>query len=430
MVYGKDLGFDLHTGPPEIFGKNISIQYRTAGKGTLHPVCWRNGFEIHPLDRWTNDIGKSQETWYMRFLICELGEEIPMIGISKCLIPETIFSLGFVFTMAACSAGKARPEKPHHTDWGFRNPGVPVHAGVRDFLKWRWERKWKDIADDGRVYFHPVENNKSDFLRSNREATTLTWIGHSTVLLQMNGMNILTDPIFSNRTSPVGWAGPRRIAAPGIPMDELPPIDVVIISHDHYDHLDRPTVAKLIERENGNKTIFLVPLGLRQWFERMGTANVFELDWWESHLAGENRFTAVPVQHWSKRNLFARNRTLWAGWAVNSPGFSFFHAADSGYTKLFKEIGKKLGPFDLSAIPIGSYEPRWLMRPHHMNPEEAVRTHMDVRSKKSVAIHWGTFILTDEPPNEPPERLENEKRKMRIPDGDFSVLKHGETIFP
>jgi L-ascorbate metabolism protein UlaG (beta-lactamase superfamily) len=153
-----------------------------------------------------------------------------------------------------------------------------------------------------------------------------------------------------------------------------------------------------------------------------------ELDWWDEYAEGGLFFTAVPVQHWSKRSLFSRNDTLWAGWVIRSKDFRFLFVGDSGYTPHFKEIADRLGPFDLSAIPIGAYEPRWFMRPHHISPEEAVQVHLDVRSRKSVGIHWGTFVLTDEPLDEPPERLEKAKTEKGLSAEEFVVLQHGETI--
>jgi L-ascorbate metabolism protein UlaG (beta-lactamase superfamily) len=156
--------------------------------------------------------------------------------------------------------------------------------------------------------------------------------------------------------------------------------------------------------------------------------NVIELDWWDERAAGPLTLTAVPVQHWSKRGFAPRNKTLWAGWVIRSDRFRFFFAGDSGYTPHFDEIGKKLGPFDLSAIPIGAYEPRWFMRRHHVSPEEAVQVHRDIRSRKSVAIHWGTFILTDEPLDEPPARLKKAMEARGLPPEAFVVLEHGETI--
>lgn len=317
--------------------------------------------------------------------------------------------------------------RAHHAKNGFRNIYLKEDHGFLDFLKWRWERLWKDIppADS---YDFPLAENDPAFLNSNTDRTTLTWIGHATLLLQIGGTNILTDPQFSERASPVGWAGPKRAVPPGIAFEDLPPIDVVIISHDHYDSLDTGTVRRLYERPGGTDTKFFVPLGLKRWFEKKGIGNVFELDWWEEHKSGGLRIIATPMQHWGKRSPFSRNEHLWASWVIIADDFRFYFGGDSGYSPHFRETGERFGPFDLSALPIGAYEPRWFMRDHHINPEEAVRAHIDLHSGKSVAMHWGTFMLTDEPLDEPPVMLKQALKEHNIPENDFLVLKHGETI--
>jgi N-acyl-phosphatidylethanolamine-hydrolysing phospholipase D len=339
-----------------------------------------------------------------------------------------LFVLSFVFFFSlTCAAQKIEPNRPHHRRDGFRNIHIADDSRFFDLLKWRWNRLGKDIPGPEDFDF-PLAKNDPEFLRSNREKVTLTWIGHATVLLQLKGKNILTDPHFSQRASPVQWAGPKRVVPPGIPLQELPPIHMVVISHDHYDSLDTQTIVKLREREGGEETRFFVPLGLKSWFEDLGVKRVTELDWWDRHEEADLAVTAVPVQHWSKRALTSRNKTLWAGWVIQANDFRFFFAGDTGYAPHFKEIGRKLGPFDLSAIPIGAYEPRWFMRNYHINPEEALKIHLDVRSKKSVAIHWGTFMLTDEPLDEPPRRLDEARRENGIAEEEFLVLKHGEII--
>ena len=328
----------------------------------------------------------------------------------------------------SCPVHAADKDEPHHGPDGFRNLDPSEDPGFLDLLKWRWQRLWKDSPSAEDYSFLPAENNPA-FLRSNTRRTTYTWIGHATALLQISGRNILTDPHFSMRASPVQWAGPKRVVAPGVKLDDLPPIHMVVISHDHYDSLDQTTISRLFHRDGGKETVFFVPLGLKPWFQDLGIERVVALDWWHQHQEKDITVTAVPVHHWSKRSIFGRNRTLWAGWAIQTPDFRFFFSGDSGYTQQFKEIGRRLGPFDLSAIPIGAYEPRWFMRYHHMSPEEAVQVHLDVFSRKSVAIHWGTFILTDEPLDEPPIRLKRAMEERGIPVDEFLVLKHGETIF-
>ncbi len=329
-----------------------------------------------------------------------------------------------------CSGPSPESDKPHHTGSGFRNLHHYHNApspGFLDLLKWRWERRSRNIPSP-ESYSFPMAKNDPAFLRKNKTEKTFTWIGHATALLQLEGKNILTDPQFSDRASPVQWAGPKRVAPPGLPLEELPHIDAVVLSHDHYDSLDTGTIERLFRRNGGDDTTFFVPLGLKKWFEDLGIRRVVELDWWDRRDFGTLEIIAVPVHHWSKRGLWGRNQSLWAGWVVRSKDFSFFFAGDSGFTPHFKEIGDKLGPFDLSAIPIGAYEPRWFMKHHHICPEEAVQAHLDARSRKSVAIHWGTFILTDEPLDEPPKRLKEAKEGLNVPPDDFVVLKHGETI--
>ena len=339
------------------------------------------------------------------------------------LFPMSIIS---VFLLS-CAAQQPNSNKPHHTQDGFRNVCPCEERDFFDFLKWRWNRLWENTPSP-EDYSFPLAENDPAFLKVNRRKTSLTWIGHATVLLQLEGKNILTDPHYSERASPLQWAGPKRVIGPGLTFEALPPIDIVVISHDHYDALDEQTIVKLHEREGGQETIFFVPLGLKSWFEDLGIERVVELDWWEEYAEEDLRITAVPVQHWSKRSLFSANKTLWAGWVIQANNFRFFFVGDSGYTPHFKEIGEKLGPFDLAAIPIGAYAPRWFMRPHHISPEEAVQVHLDVGSKKSVAIHWGTFILSDEPLDEPPKKLEKAKKEKGLSDEEFVVLKHGETI--
>ena len=327
----------------------------------------------------------------------------------------------------SCAAQPVNPDKPHHTGDGFRNLHLEEDHGFSDFLRWRWDRLWKKFPSPDSYHF-PVAENNSSFLKSNDEETSLTWIGHATLLIQINGVNILTDPQFSKRASPVQWAGPERVVPPSPPLDELPPIHMVLISHDHYDSLDVQSVKMLHNREGGKDTIFFVPLGLKEWLQKLGVTNVVEIDWWEEFRAGPLTIVAAPMQHWGKRSPFSRNNHLWASWIVLSEDFRFYFGGDTGYSPHFRETGKKFGPFDLAALPIGAYEPRWFMKNHHINPEEAVEAHKDLKSKKSVAMHWGTFILTDEPLDEPPRLLKEAMKEQGLSEEEFLILQHGETI--
>lgn len=249
----------------------------------------------------------------------------------------------------------------------------------------------------------------------------MTWIGHSTFLIQAAGINLLTDPVFGDRASPLP-IGPTRHLPPALRLEDLPPIDVVLLSHDHYDHLDLSTVRRLRELQ-GDTVTWCTPLGYRDWFRDQGVSRVMELDWWRSGEievrrddAGQAisplRVTCAPAQHWTRRGWSANSR-LWGSFAVRIPRLSGGHAAplsiyfggDSGYFTGYPEIGQRLGPFDLTFMPIGAYAPRWFMQRSHMNPEEAVQAFRELGGAGHfAAMHWGTFQLTDEPPLEPPDR--------------------------
>jgi L-ascorbate metabolism protein UlaG (beta-lactamase superfamily) len=279
-----------------------------------------------------------------------------------------------------------------------------------------------------RYSFRPLAENDPEFLRANNTKKTLTWIGHATMLFQIDGVNILTDPHFSERTSPVQWAGPKRVVPPGIALEDLPPIHIVFISHDHYDSLDKNSILNLYKREDGKNTRFIVPLGMKTWFASIGVPSAIEMDWWDEYQMDSLKIIATPMQHWGKRSPFSRNEHLWASWIVMSRDFRFYFGGDTGYAAHFEETGNRYGPFDLALLPIGAYEPRWFMKNHHINPEEAVKAHKDLRARKSVAMHWGTFPLTDEPLDEPPRRLKAALTNQDLSDEDFLVLMHGETI--
>ncbi|XP_054910576.1 N-acyl-phosphatidylethanolamine-hydrolyzing phospholipase D isoform X2 [Poeciliopsis prolifica] len=257
----------------------------------------------------------------------------------------------------------------------------------------------------------------------------VTWLGHATVLVEMEGVNILTDPIFSQRASFLQFVGPKRYRGPPCTVEQLPRIDAVLISHSHYDHLDAGSVASLNARFGGELRWF-VPLGLMDWLAKMGCENVMELDWWEENcIPGHDNVTFVctPSQHWSKRTAWDDNRSLWGSWSVLGPNHRFFFAGDTGYCPSFQEIGRRFGPFDLAAIPIGAYLPRDVMKGQHVDPEEAVQIHQDLQAKQSVAIHWGTFALAYEHYLEPPVRLREALEQRGLKPESFFTLHHGES---
>ncbi len=324
------------------------------------------------------------------------------------------------------SEGAVNTRPFHHTAEGFRNN---YSTGWLRGSFWRWQReRWQHglpkIPPGGWRFPHLKPDVAK--LKSNRIDTTLTWIGHSTFLLQLGGYNILTDPHLAARASPLGFVGPKRWVPPTLDFQELPHIDLVVVSHNHYDHLDAATVVRLNAQPRGAPK-FLVPLGLKAWFLNKGISNVLELDWWEVTDFHSITVTFTPVQHWSARTAWDRNQSLWGGWRLDHPALSFFFAGDTGYSQDFKDIRARLGPVDLAALPIGAYEPRWFMRASHVNPEEAVQIHLDLEAKRSVAMHWGTFILTDEPLDEPPHKLKEALHRLGVSEQNFRVMQHGET---
>lgn len=231
----------------------------------------------------------------------------------------------------------------------------------------------------------------------------VTWIGHATMLVEMDGVRFLTDPIWSSTASPITGLGPPRLAPVGLAFEDLPPIDFVVISHNHYDHLDLATLERLAARDP--ETRFLVPRGNRALLEGRGIARVTELDWTETTRVGAVTVHCLPAQHWSKRSLTDDNRALWSSWAVVGPSKRVYFAGDTGYSTAFAEIGEALGPFDLAGVPIGAYRPEAMMRLSHMDPEEAWQAALDVGARDALGVHFGTFDLADEPSDEPPRRF-------------------------
>lgn len=315
------------------------------------------------------------------------------------------------------------PEKPHHGEKGFLNnyDNTPPQG----FWKWQWERR--TAPSKPKEDFNPeIVKTDTSFLKQNKTKNTLTWMGHSSMFLQMDGQNILLDPIFSERASPLSFAGPRRLSALPFQIEELPSVDVIVVSHSHYDHLDLPTLKKVAEQNPAAR--FFVPLGLKSLLEGEGIKIVEEFDWWENQQINNLTITFVPVQHWSARGLFDRNQTLWGGWHLEIKSFRFLYAGDTGYSKDFLDIKERLGPVDFAAIPIGAYEPRWFMKRQHVNPHEAILIHKDLAAKNSIGVHWGTFKMADEDMWTPVKDLEIAKEELKISENEFRVLKHGETI--
>jgi N-acyl-phosphatidylethanolamine-hydrolysing phospholipase D len=249
----------------------------------------------------------------------------------------------------------------------------------------------------------------------------LTWIGHATFYVRMDGAAFLTDPVYSERASPLNFAGPRRLVPPGVPLEALPRLDFVLLSHDHYDHADLVAMKRLAARG----VPFVVPTGMASLVTRAGGRVAAELGWWQDAQVAGVRVTCVPARHFSGRGLFDRNRRLWAGFVVAGGTRRLYHAGDTAFFDGFAAIGR-LGPIDLACLPIGAYEPRSIMEPIHLNPEEAVRAAVDVGARAAVGMHFGTFDLSDEPIDEPPARFLAEARARGIDKSSF-LMAIGET---
>jgi N-acyl-phosphatidylethanolamine-hydrolysing phospholipase D len=309
----------------------------------------------------------------------------------------------------------------HHLTKGFRNLDPSYDYTLAGRAVGLLRRAIQRRPDRGSPPL-PLDNDGAA-LRANGDEPTVTWVGHATLLVQLQGVNILTDPIWSERAGPFG-IGPKRLVPPGLRFEDLPPIHAVVISHDHYDHLDADTVQRLARV---HRPRFFVPLGLRPWLSAHGVQDVVELDWWQRHAYRGLTFVATPAQHGSGRTLADQNLRLWCSWAVLGHHRRFFFAGDTGYSPAMADIGRQLGPFDVAAIPIGGYTAFGARHPNHVSPEEGVQLFEDVRGQVLVPMHWGTFALNLEPFREPPERLRAEARRRGLADR-IAVLRQGQSI--
>ncbi len=327
--------------------------------------------------------------------------------------------------------------KPHHTPQGFQNnyPPNPAYQRPQESFAQSWLNRVRNWTSDKpeREPTRPLLPVKPDlaFINGNKNAAALTWIGHATFLLQTaNGLNILTDPMFEERASPLPFTGPKRHQPPGLSITELPRIDAILISHSHYDHLSLSSLRALYAQPGGPPMLF-VPLGIDAWLEANVTdgdrSRIVKLDWWDSATIADTEIHLLPVHHWSARTLWDRNETLWGGFAVRHPGFSFFFSGDLGYSKDIGDIAARFSGFDLAAIGIGAYQPIWY-RNSHVSPEEAVRIHKELRIKRSIGMHWGTFALGQERLDQAVDDLAIARRQHDVKDDEFFVLHHGETF--
>lgn len=342
------------------------------------------------------------------------------------LVSMAIFAFLFFSGCVYALDNETKEGKPlHHAQKGFQNPHVDkARRGFFKYMKMRYFSNEKFADYESNAYKIPRVKTDLDLIQNPPDALQVTWIGHATMLIQYKGVNILTDPIFSDRASPFSFIGPERYNPPSLQLKDLPAIDYIVISHSHYDHLDKKTVQEI-----GSKTKWLVPLGLQQWFVRAGVQEnaVIEFDWWDMKRFENATITATPAQHWSARSLWDRNRTLWASWMLQIDDKTIWYSGDTGYNPYqFKEIGREFKTIDLALISIGAYEPRWFMKEMHINPQEAVQIHLDIKSQHSIGVQWGTFQLTSEPIDDPPLKLHEAVGEKGIDPEEFELLKIGE----
>ncbi|MBP7075192.1 MAG: MBL fold metallo-hydrolase [Rhabdochlamydiaceae bacterium] len=290
---------------------------------------------------------------------------------------------------------------------------------LADVIKWKWTSepkawpKWRHLSA---LPLQEIDANQN----------SATWISHSTVLLKIHGQTILTDPVFSNRIGPHPWLGIKRKTPPGKTIESLPPIDIILISHNHYDHLDAFSIKAIL---SSNNPLVIAPLGNGTLLRSLGCTRVIELDWWDSFQATPLLNIALtPALHWSRRTLWDTCQALWGGFVIQSPPLKIFFAGDTGYHDHFQKIHQKFGPMDFSLLPIGAYEPKWFMKDAHMDPADAIQAHLDLHSKQSMGIHFGTFRLTDEGIDDPVDELKMVLVKAKVDPLSFTAPLLGQTI--
>jgi N-acyl-phosphatidylethanolamine-hydrolysing phospholipase D len=333
--------------------------------------------------------------------------------------------LALLLVGGCAGVGGPKPGAPaHHRERGFANtsPGDP-RPGLWTRARFFASRIVASTFAPRTADF-PLVPNDGRALRERAGGPTVTWVGHATLLIQLDGVNVLTDPQWSERASPLSFGGPKRVMPPGLAFENLPPIHAVVISHDHYDHLDVATVRQLAAT---HRPRFFVPLRMKAWFADIGISEqVEELDWWDARGVGTVTLTLVPSHHWSQRTPWDTNRRLWGGWVVAGRERRLYFAGDTAYFDGFKEIGARLGPIDVAALPIGAYLPPVIMKPGHLDPAQALDAFVDLRARTLLAIHFGTFDLAEEPLEEPPRLLERLADERKLTERVW-ILKHGET---
>ncbi len=324
------------------------------------------------------------------------------------------FSTGYLLSVP----GHKGKNSDHFNGRKFINPGGIKPKGFKEVFRWMMNRRpglWAEIEEKARTV--PEKRITDKLVR-------ITFVNHSTFLIQAYGVNIITDPIWGRRASPFSWMGPKRKRPPGVALEELPPVDIILLSHNHYDHLDIKTLKYIKAKFN---PLVITALGVPRFLVKHGFRRYEELDWWENTVISDQlKITSVPAQHFSGRGMFDKDNTLWCGFVIDFPSYKIYFAGDTGYGNFIKEIGEKCGPFRVSLLPIGAYIPQWFMQPIHTSPEEAVKIHMDSKSVNSIATHFGTFPLADDGMNQPTEDLAQARLKYGISADAFIFLKEGD----
>jgi L-ascorbate metabolism protein UlaG (beta-lactamase superfamily) len=316
----------------------------------------------------------------------------------------------------AVDAVRERAKSDHYDGRRFFNPTGPALQPLSAVPRMLVERRstWPGRIDEPTHQPPPLDGS----------IAVVTLIGHSTVLIQTAAANILTDPMYSHRAGPLNVFGPRRVRAPAVRFDDLPPISTVLLSHNHYDHCDVPTLRMLARRFD---PIVVTPIGNARLVRSTGIRRVEELDWWQKAQVPAVPVTLTPAHHFSARGPFDRNRALWGGFMITAGRARIYFAGDTAYAPLFADIRQRLGPIDLALLPIGAYEPRWFMKSVHMNPAEAVQAHLDLDASESIGMHFGTFQLTNEGIDEPLRALEEARRAKDVAPRRFRTLGSGES---
>lgn len=343
-----------------------------------------------------------------------------MFWISLFLLVAVLFipATGWILSQP----GYDGPKSDNFNGTTFENVKKIPGKGFFDVMEWYLNRdqgEWEEIPEDEVSYAEAPASAVMD-------ALAITYVNHSTFLIQTAGLNILTDPVWSDRVSPFSFAGPKRMRPPGLKYQDLPEIDVVLISHNHYDHLDLSTLKKLNKQFSPT---FVVPLGVDRLLQKNGIKNTVTLDWWQEHVMnGKLSFHSVPAQHFSARGLFDRDKTLWAGYVLETEFGAVYFAGDTGYGPIFEDIGNRFKPVKVALIPIGAYKPRWFMSPVHLDPAEAIQVHKELQAEISFGMHFGTFPLADDGQYEPKEDF---ARAMQLPENqqvNFKLLTEGDTF--